>query len=105
MRTALYHFWAFFVISTVHRQFKGNWPFAKITIQSDILACSSPVRTLRVLAALIPFLTALCGFPAASLSITGILKIADTPFYNFSPLPYRFNQNNTEKSVITPDRK
>jgi len=105
VRTALYHFWAFFVISTVHRQFKGNWPFAKITIQSDILACSSPVRTLRVLAALIPFLTALCGFPAASLSITGILKIADTPFYNFSPLPHRFNQNNTEKSVITPDRK
>nr|DAQ09680.1 MAG TPA: hypothetical protein [Caudoviricetes sp.]DAW90776.1 MAG TPA: hypothetical protein [Bacteriophage sp.] len=37
----------------------------------------------------------MCGFPAASLSITGILKIMDAPFYNFSLLQsdqYRKNQ-------------
>ena len=43
------------------------------------------------------FVTALCGFPAASLSITGLLKIVDTPFYNFSLLPHCFNQTNTVK--------
>ena len=43
------------------------------------------------------FVTALCGFPAASLSITGILKIVDIPFYNFSLLPHCFNQTNTVK--------
>ena len=59
----------------------------------------------RFLTALIPFLTASCGFPAASLSITRLLKIVDTPFYNFSLLPHCFNQTNTQKSVITHDRK
>nr|DAP49947.1 MAG TPA: hypothetical protein [Caudoviricetes sp.] len=39
----------------------------------------------------------MCGFPAASLSITRLLKIVDTPFYNFSLLPHCFNQTNTVK--------
>ena len=43
------------------------------------------------------FVTALCGFPAVSLSITGILKIVDTPFYNFSLLPHCYDQTNTVK--------
>ena len=58
----------------------------------------------RFLTALIPFLTGSSRLCAASLSITRLLKIVDTPFYNFSLLSHCFNQTNTQKSVITHDR-
>ena len=104
VRTALYHFWAFLLF----RLFIDSSKATDFSQRSRFNLIFSPVPRLFEHSEFSPlprrfnsishgFVTALCGFPAASLSITGILKIVDTPFYNFSLLPHCFNQTNTVK--------